>query len=275
MKFLQTVLLVAFCMSIADAQLSTIHQEITKIDARLKELASLWYIDVNIINGLTNYKRTPVQEGTQAYYQCCRASQRIQQVEAEAKLLKRRRAELALHAEKTPQQPRPSVASSHGSKTKSTEQTRAQESTKVTKLSPVTPKAVKTATDLAVKPTANALKEPLPTQHNTKSPDSISELAYIPTSPQSPLFRQQQRGQPISESAIIFMLNEARDALPSHAGELDFLEKRMDEIHSLLLTGMKQAVCGAHPLEDLQRSHGTITQISGVLSNPEKYLFVL
>jgi hypothetical protein len=69
--------------------------EVQKIDTRPVELTILWKKDTSTINRLTNFKRTPVQEGTQAYFQCLEASKRIQQVEAEAKSLKAKRATLA------------------------------------------------------------------------------------------------------------------------------------------------------------------------------------
>jgi len=62
-----------------------------KIDDRLEELKTIWRQDTAIINKLTNFKRTPVQEGTQAYYKCLEASKRIQQAEAEAKTLKEKK----------------------------------------------------------------------------------------------------------------------------------------------------------------------------------------
>ena len=77
--------------------LSVFSEEVTelqKVDQRLEELKTIWKQDTAIINQLTNFKRTPVQEGTQAYYKCVEASKRIQQAEAEAKTLKERRASI-------------------------------------------------------------------------------------------------------------------------------------------------------------------------------------
>jgi hypothetical protein len=65
--------------------------ELQKVDQRLEELKTIWKQDTAIINNLTNFKRTPVQEGTQAYFKCLEASKRIQQAEAEAKTLKARK----------------------------------------------------------------------------------------------------------------------------------------------------------------------------------------
>ncbi len=69
--------------------------ELQKVDQRLEELKTIWRQETAIINQLTNFKRTPVQEGTRAYFKCLEASKRIQQAEAEAKTLKERRAAIA------------------------------------------------------------------------------------------------------------------------------------------------------------------------------------
>ncbi len=73
--------------------------ELQKVDQRLEELKTIWRQETAIINQLTNFKRTPVQEGTRAYFKCLEASKRIQQAEAEAKTLKERRAEVVPLAE--------------------------------------------------------------------------------------------------------------------------------------------------------------------------------
>ena len=79
--FLSTVVL-------AEEPKATPNPEIARIDARLSELAEIWRQDDRTINKLTNFKRTPVQEGTRAYYQYMQAWERTQQTEAEAKSLK-------------------------------------------------------------------------------------------------------------------------------------------------------------------------------------------
>lgn len=68
--------------------------EIEKIDVRLKELTLIWQQDTAIINRLTNFKKTPVREGTKEYFICLESSKRIQQAEAEAKTLKEKKAKL-------------------------------------------------------------------------------------------------------------------------------------------------------------------------------------
>jgi hypothetical protein len=79
--------------------------EIQKIEMRLAELTTIWKQETAIINRLTNFKRTPVQEGTQAYLQCVQASKIIQQAEAEAKILKEKKSSLALSAPQPSNQP--------------------------------------------------------------------------------------------------------------------------------------------------------------------------
>lgn len=68
--------------------------EVEKIDARLAKLTQIWREDTGVINSLTNFKRTPVQRGTQAYFKCLESSKRIQQAEAEAAALKRKKSEI-------------------------------------------------------------------------------------------------------------------------------------------------------------------------------------
>ena len=48
----------------------------------------------DVINALTNYKRTPVREGSQAYHQCVEASKIITEVEQGAAALKAEKARL-------------------------------------------------------------------------------------------------------------------------------------------------------------------------------------
>jgi len=93
MKFKCLLPLLVACTALAD-EAKPANPEIAKIDARLAELAQFWREDTGIINRLTNFKRTPVQQGSQAYYQCLEASNRIKQAEAEAATLKAQKAAL-------------------------------------------------------------------------------------------------------------------------------------------------------------------------------------
>lgn len=92
-SFLITVALMASCFGEEPKPPGPLsNPEIAKIDARLAELTQIWKDDTAIINRLTNFKRTPVQQGSQAYYTCLKSSERIQQAEAEAKTLKQKKA---------------------------------------------------------------------------------------------------------------------------------------------------------------------------------------
>src|SRR6478672_11639226 len=92
-SFIITVAIMASCFGEeTKKQDSPKNAEVEKIDARLAELTQIWREDTGVINRLTNFKKTPVQQGSQAYYTCLKSSQRIQQAEAEAKMLKRKKA---------------------------------------------------------------------------------------------------------------------------------------------------------------------------------------
>ncbi len=91
--------------------LSVFSEEVTelqKVDQRLEELKTIWKQDTAIINQLTNFKKTPVQEGTQTYYKCVETSKRIQQAETEAKTLKERRASIVTAGSTAPEGHSPS-----------------------------------------------------------------------------------------------------------------------------------------------------------------------
>jgi hypothetical protein len=53
-----------------------------------------WKNATAVINKLTNYKRTPVREGSRQYHQCLAASKIIRNVEGGAPALKVKRAKL-------------------------------------------------------------------------------------------------------------------------------------------------------------------------------------
>jgi hypothetical protein len=65
------------------------------LDAKIATEKRRWQESVNLINRLTNFKRTPVVEGSQQYYECLRASRVIQEVEAGASALKSERERIA------------------------------------------------------------------------------------------------------------------------------------------------------------------------------------
>ena len=67
---------------------------LTAIDTKIAAERKRWTDATAVINRLTNFKKTPVQEGTQAYYKCVEASKIIQEVEAGAEALKQEKSRL-------------------------------------------------------------------------------------------------------------------------------------------------------------------------------------
>jgi hypothetical protein len=62
-------------------------QEVAKIDLRLAELKLIRDQDLARINQITNFKRTPVREGTREHQLCLESSRRIEMAENEARSL--------------------------------------------------------------------------------------------------------------------------------------------------------------------------------------------
>jgi hypothetical protein len=75
-------------------KLTTLKGELAVLNTKIETERSRWQTATNTINRLTNNKRTPVQEGSQPYYQCLAASKVIQEVEAGAGELKAEKARL-------------------------------------------------------------------------------------------------------------------------------------------------------------------------------------
>jgi hypothetical protein len=105
MKIILALMMVT-CLLGKETETSS-NPEIQKIDTRLEELKTIWHQDNAIINRLTNFKKTPVQEGSKAYFQCVESAKRMQQAEAEAKNLKEKRSRLSLPDASSPNQPTP------------------------------------------------------------------------------------------------------------------------------------------------------------------------
>ncbi|MEM7600373.1 MAG: caspase family protein [Verrucomicrobiota bacterium] len=72
-------------------QLNLAKEELIKVNRIIRVQTDRYQAAVATINRLTNFKRTPVQMGTQAYYQCAEASKVIQEVEAGVPELKAKR----------------------------------------------------------------------------------------------------------------------------------------------------------------------------------------
>jgi len=69
-------------------------KRLAEVDARIAQEKQRWTEANALINKLTNNRKTPVQEGTQAYYRCLEASKVMQAVEAGAAALKEEKARL-------------------------------------------------------------------------------------------------------------------------------------------------------------------------------------
>lgn len=68
--------------------------ELAALDTKIQAERDRWQEGVNVINRLTNFKRTPVREGSPQYHQCMAASRVIKEVEAGATGLKAEKARL-------------------------------------------------------------------------------------------------------------------------------------------------------------------------------------
>jgi hypothetical protein len=76
------------------SKIADLKGELAKVDSRIETDRTRWQNALDTINRLTNYKKTPVQEGSYAYKQCVAASEVIQDVEAGATHLKAEKARL-------------------------------------------------------------------------------------------------------------------------------------------------------------------------------------
>ena len=75
-------------------RLPILKAELAALNVRMDAEYAKYKAGLDTINKLTNFKRTPVQEGTQAYYKCIEASKAIKEVEAGATNLKSEKAQL-------------------------------------------------------------------------------------------------------------------------------------------------------------------------------------
>lgn len=76
------------------SRLAELKGELAAIDAKIASERARWQQALDTINRLTNYKRTPVREGSQEYQLCLAASEVIQEVESGAAELKQEKARL-------------------------------------------------------------------------------------------------------------------------------------------------------------------------------------
>lgn len=75
-------------------RLAELKGELATVTAKISSERARWQAATDTINRLTNFKHTPVMEGSQPYYQCLGASKVIQQVEAGAAEFKAEKARL-------------------------------------------------------------------------------------------------------------------------------------------------------------------------------------
>ena len=75
-------------------RLTDARSELADLTTRMNNERAQYQASIDTINRLTNFKRTPVQEGSAAYHQCVEASNVISKIEAGAPALKARKVEL-------------------------------------------------------------------------------------------------------------------------------------------------------------------------------------
>ncbi len=75
-------------------RLAELKGELAAVNARIETERKRWREGVDTINRLTNYKRTPVREGSPEYHRCMAASRVINEVEQGAPALKQEKARL-------------------------------------------------------------------------------------------------------------------------------------------------------------------------------------
>lgn len=78
----------------AQMRIAELKGELAALNAKIQSERQRWQEGVNVINRLTNFKKTPVREGSPQYHQCMAASRVIQEVEAGAPALKTEKARL-------------------------------------------------------------------------------------------------------------------------------------------------------------------------------------
>ena len=68
--------------------------ELAAVDAKIASETARWQSGIDTINRLTNFKKTPVREGSPQYHQCMEASRIIKEVESGAAAIKAEKARL-------------------------------------------------------------------------------------------------------------------------------------------------------------------------------------
>jgi hypothetical protein len=118
------IILLSLFLSLGLAKAENADPRIQEIDQKLQELRAAWHQNNNIINRLTNNRRTPVVEGSQAHQQCLQAERRMKEAEAAAANLKTRREEILSLAQTNDESPvHPNVNTANQSTNNSTSNT--------------------------------------------------------------------------------------------------------------------------------------------------------
>jgi hypothetical protein len=76
------------------SNLAELKLALSEVEAEIASERERFQEALGVINRLTNFKRTPVKEGSPAYYQCLEASKIIKEVEAGAPALKEKKAQI-------------------------------------------------------------------------------------------------------------------------------------------------------------------------------------
>jgi len=263
-RALALLVFLALCPGLAMAQEKPKSPEIQKIEARLAVLDRSWRRDQAFLEGYKRNGVVRVRVGSQTYIDCNNAITRSQQAVAEALTLEARRTELEQAAAVN--------------RTASADDDLLSELTNEPKSSPKAPVPEKPSNRDIVKPAGtagSAAGATRPPKVVEIKPGKVSKPAPAePTSPKAvppppPAAAEVSNYKP-SGAGAFKILQEVRDADPVQKQELEFLEKRMDEIEVSLLSGMKKAASGTQPLLDLRNAIRDLKTVSDLLKNPEK-----
>lgn len=78
----------------AQMKIAELKADLAEVETKIQSERDRWKASINVINQLTNFKKTPVREGSPQYHQCMEASRIINEVESGAANLKAQRARL-------------------------------------------------------------------------------------------------------------------------------------------------------------------------------------
>jgi len=81
-------------IDLKNMKLAELRGELAALGTKIQNERDRWHASLAVINQLTNFKKTPVREGSPQYNRCMAASRVIQEVEAGATALKAEKARL-------------------------------------------------------------------------------------------------------------------------------------------------------------------------------------